>query len=368
MTKRKNCRRIGVLTGGGDCPGLNAVIRAVTKSAISDHGLEVWGVADGFLGLIENRMRRLEMGDVSNILTRGGTILGTSNKADPSRYKVGTDDAGQAIYQDVIDTVLANVEARGLDCVVCIGGDGTMSGAARLIQRGLPCVGVPKTIDNDIMKTEVTFGFHTAVQTATDALDRIHTTAASHHRVMLVEMMGRNAGWLTLYAGVASGADVILIPEIPYDIERICEYCVRRSKVGKAFTIVAVAEGARPAGGTVTVKRRVEDSPDPIRLGGVSHVLTHRITEGTDLECRATILGHVQRGGTPCAYDRILATQFGHEAVELLSNNTFNRLVVMQRSTITSVPISEVADEQRRVPPDDPVLAACRAVGTSLGD
>ena len=242
-----------------------------------------------------------------------------------------------------------------------------MSGASRLIERGLPCVGVPKTIDNDIMHSEVTFGFHTAVQTATDALDRIHTTAASHHRVRRVGMMGRNAGWLTLYAGTASGADVILIPEIPYDIEHICDYCVRRSKVGKAFTIIAVSEGAHPAGGKITVKQMVEDSPDPIRLGGVSHVLTQQITERTNLECRATILGHVQRGGTPCAYDRILATQFGHEAVELLTKGTLNRLVVMQQSMITSVPISEVADDQRRVPPDDPVLAACRAVGTCTG-
>jgi len=362
---QKPCGRIGVLTGGGDCPGLNAVIRAVTKSAINDHGLEVWGVADGFLGLIENRMHRLDLGAVSNILTRGGTILGTSNRADPSRHRVGPDPSD---IRDVTDTVLANVAARGLDGVVCIGGDGTMSGAARLIRRGLPCIGIPKTIDNDIVGTEVAFGFNTAVQTATEALDRIHTTAASHHRVMLVEMMGRNAGWLTLYAGVASGADVILIPEIPYHIDRVCECCARRSKVGKAFTIVAVSEGCHAVGGAVTVKQRVADSPDPIRLGGVSHVLTHDITERTGLVCRATILGHVQRGGTPCAYDRVLATQFGHAAVDLLSNGRWNQLVVMQQSRITSVPIAESADAQRRVPADDPVLAACRALGTCLGD
>ncbi len=360
-------KRIGVLTGGGDCPGLNAVIRAVTKSAINDYGWEVWGIEDGYLGLIENRMHKLGMQTVSNILTLGGTILGTSNKANPARFKVGVDAAGAADFEDVTDRCLKHVKQRELDALVCIGGDGTMSGAANLVARGVPCVGVPKTIDNDLLHTEVTFGFHTAVQIATEALDRIHTTASSHHRVMLVEMMGRYAGWLTLYAGAASGADVILIPECPYELETICAYCEGRSMRGKAFTIIAVAEGAKPVGGDYVVEKIIADSPDPIRLGGVSQVLAHQIEEASGLECRATVLGHVQRGGTPCAQDRVLATQFGHHALEMIRRGETGRLVVMQHAALTSVPIAEVADKQRLVPLDHPLVRACQAIGVSFG-
>jgi 6-phosphofructokinase 1 len=361
-----NVKRIGLLTGGGDCPGLNAVIRAVTKTAINQFGWEVLGIEDGFLGLIRNQMHPLDMAAASNILTQGGTILGTSNKADPSKFNVGTDLDGKPVYEDVSDRCLEHFSARNLDVLVCIGGDGTMGGAVNLADRGLPCVGVPKTIDNDLMHTDVTFGFHTAVGIATEALDRIHTTASSHHRVMLVEMMGRYAGWLTLYAGAASGADVILIPEIPYDLDKVCDHCRMRSKRGKAFTIIAVAEGAKPLGGDHVVEHFVADSPDPVRLGGVSQMLARQIMEKTGLECRATVLGHVQRGGTPCAYDRILATQFGHHAVELVAADQVNRLVVMKNSVITSVPIAEVAGKQRTVPMDDPVIRACRAVGVTF--
>ncbi|HRX84304.1 MAG TPA: ATP-dependent 6-phosphofructokinase [Phycisphaerae bacterium] len=363
MTSKK---RIGVLTGGGDCPGLNAVIRAVVKTAINDHGWEVVGIEDGFLGLIENRMRPLDLRSASNILTLGGTILGTSNKANPAKFKVGEDAEGNSIIKNVTDRCIENARAKGLDALVCIGGDGTMSGAADLIRKGLPCVGVPKTIDNDLMHTEVTFGFHTAVQIATEALDRIHTTASSHHRVMLVEMMGRYAGWLTLFSGAASGADVILIPEFPYDLAAVCEYCMERSMRGKAFTILAVAEGAKPQGGDYTIGQIVADSPDPIRLGGVSQVLAQQITEQTGLECRATVLGHVQRGGTPCAYDRVLATLFGHHALKLVAEERYNHLVVMQKHALTSVPIAEVADRQRLVQPTDPLVAACRSIGVSF--
>ena len=359
-------RRIGILTGGGDCPGLNAVIRAVTKTAINDYGWEVFGIEDGFLGLIRNRMHQMELGSVSNILTQGGTILGTSNKADPSKFLVGTDDQGRHIYQDVTQRCLDHIKARGLDAIVCIGGDGTMSGAAGLVANGVPCVGVPKTIDNDLLHTEVTFGFHTAVQIATEALDRIHTTASSHHRVMLVEMMGRYAGWLTLYAGAASGADVILIPEIDYDLEKVCEHCDKRSMRGKAFTIIAIAEGAKQAGGEMVVSQVVKDSPDPIRLGGVSQMLAHQIAQETGLECRATILGHVQRGGTPCAYDRVLATQFGHHAAELINRKRYNRLVVMQKSQIDSVPLEEVAGKQRTVPLDHPLIRSLKSIGVEF--
>lgn len=361
-----SAKRIGILTGGGDCPGLNAVIRAVTKSAINVHGWEVVGIEDGYLGLIRNRMHPLTMESVSNILTQGGTILGTSNKADPSAFVVGTDQEGKPVCEDVTDRCLEHARTRHLDVIVTIGGDGTMTGAADLAAHGLPCVGVPKTIDNDLMHTEVTFGFHTAVQIATEALDRIHTTASSHHRVMLVEMMGRYAGWLTLYAGAASGADVILIPEIPYDFNKVCDHCIARSRKGKAFTIIAVAEGAKPIGGEVVVDRVVADSPDPIRLGGVSEVLAHQISERTGLESRATILGHVQRGGTPCAQDRVLATLFGHHAVRLIETNELNQLVVMQRNEITSAPIESVAGQQRTVPIDHPLVHACRSIGVEF--
>ncbi len=367
-TAKPPLKRIGVLTGGGDCPGLNAVIRAVTKTAIYQYGLEVVGIADGFLGLIEDRMRPLEPLDVSNILTVGGTILGTTNKANPARFAVGKDPDGRPVFEDVTHRVLDHAAQRGLNAVVCIGGDGTMSGAADLIRRGLRCVGVPKTIDNDLMHTEVTFGFQTAVQIATEALDRIHTTASSHHRVMIVELMGRNAGWLALHAGVASGADVILIPEIPYDLEAVCQHCLRRSRHGKAFTIVAVSEGARPVGGEQVVGRRVPDSPDPLRLGGIANLLSRQIAERTGLAVRATILGHIQRGGTPCSFDRVLSTRFGHAAAELLVRGTFGRMVAMQQNQLTDVAIDDVANRQRLVPPDHPLIAAARAVGTCMGD
>lgn len=368
MNRNSKVRRIGVLTGGGDCPGLNAVIRAVTKAAIADHGLEVLGVEDGYLGLIENRIRLLAFGDVSNILDRGGTILGTSNKADPLRYCVGKDAEGRPVFEDVTERVIDHLHEHELDTLVCIGGDGTMSGASRLIERGVRIVGVPKTIDNDLAHTEVTFGFDTAVSTATEAFDRIRTTASSHHRVMLVETMGRNAGWIALYAGAASGADIILIPEIGFQLDRVCARCVERGRSGKAYTLIAVSEGAKPAGGRVVVDRVVHESPDPVRLGGVSEVLCEQIAERTHLECRATILGHVQRGGKPTAHDRVLATQFGHRAVEMIVRGEFNRMVAMQRGRLTSVPIAEVADRQRLIPPDHPVIAACRATGVSFGE
>jgi ATP-dependent phosphofructokinase / diphosphate-dependent phosphofructokinase len=361
-------RQIGIMTGGGDCPGLNAVIRAVAKTAMNLTGLEVWGIEDGFLGLIENRVRRLGRDDVSNILTRGGTILGTSNKANPARFAVGNGADGKPIFKDVTPAVLQTIAGRELDAIICIGGDGTMSGAMSLVDRGVRVIGVPKTIDNDLMHTEITFGFRTAVTTATDALDKIHTTASSHHRVMLVEVMGRNAGWLTLESGIASGSDVILIPEIPYDLEAVCAYCKGRAKYGKAFTIIAVSEGAKPIGGTQVVNKVVLDSPDPIRLGGISEVLCDEIAAKTGLECRATVLGHVQRGGTPVPEDRVLGTSFGYHAMELLMAGRFNELVVMQKGRITSVPLAEVAGQQRLVPLDHPLIAAARGIGTCFGE
>ena len=366
--KPKKVTRIGVLTGGGDCPGLNAVIRMVTKAAITKLGLQVLGVADGFLGLIRNRMRILDIDDVSNILTVGGTILGTTNKADPAHFAVGQDANGKPIFEDVTRRVVEHVRERELDGLICIGGDGTMTGTLNLVRHGIACIGVPKTIDNDILHTEITFGFTTAVQTATECLDKIHSTASSHHRVMVVELMGRNAGWLALHAGLASGCDVILIPEIPYELDAIGETCRVRSKRGKRFTLIAVAEGARPKGGQPVVNRIVHDSPDPVRLGGIGAVLAEQIAAQTGLEARTTVLGHIQRGGTPVAADRVLAMAFGHKAIQLVATREWNNMVVMQQGETRFVPIEAVANQQRTVPPDDPLIAMARAVGTCLGD
>ena len=367
-SRSKTVQRIGILTGGGDCPGLNAVIRVITKAAINKLGIEVLGIEDGYLGLIRNRMHPLTLHDVSNILTTGGTILGTTNSADPQRFAVAEDSSGRPVFQDVTDRVVEHVRERGLDLLICVGGDGTMSGAAKLIERGIPCIGVPKTIDNDLMHTDITFGFTTAVQTATEALDRVHTTGSSHHRVMLVELMGRNAGWLTMHAGLASGSDVILIPEIAYDIEAVVETCRVRSRRGKRFTLVAVSEGARPKDGKQVVAHLDEKSPDPVRLGGIAHVLAKQIEHKSGLECRATILGHVQRGGTPVAYDRVLATAFGHKAIQMVATHEWNQLVVMKDGTAGMVPIKSVANQQRLVELDDPLIGMARALGVCMGD
>jgi len=359
-------KRIGILTGGGDCPGLNAVIRAVAKPAMQA-GLEVFGIADGYLGLIEKRLRRLHFSDVSGILTLGGTILGSCNKANPADYAV-PDGKGGWVKKDVRDTVIKHAAEFALDVIVVIGGDGTMSGAADLIDRGLKFVGVPKTIDNDLWSTDVTFGHDTAMTTAAEALDKVHTTASSHHRIMVVEIMGRYAGWLAMNAGVASGADVILIPEIPFSMEKIAEHCKYRSKHGKRFTIIAAGEGAKPIGGEQFVNHVDETSPDPIRLGGVAKFVSDKMEEVTGLEARSMVLGHIQRGGTPTPHDRLLATQFGNHAFELLKAGRFNELVVMKDNKLSSVPITEVANKVRTVPLDHPVIRAARAVGTSFGD
>ncbi len=359
--------RIGILTGGGDCPGLNAVIRAVAKTAMIHHHLEVFGIEDGFLGLIQNRIHPLCPDDVSNILTLGGTILGTSNTCDPQQYAVEADD-GSIQRVDLTDLCLRHLRRHRLDALIVIGGDGSMTCAANFVRHGVNCIGVPKTIDNDLMGTDVTFGFATARYVATTALDRIHTTAASHHRAMVVEVMGRNAGWIALHAGVASGADIILIPEIPYDIDKVCQVVTNRSRHGKRFSIICVSEGARPKDGEQVVNRYDPTSPDPVRLGGVGKVIADRIEENTGIETRTTVLGHVQRGGTPVPEDRVLATEFGHAAVTALINGKRNRLIVIRGRTVTDIDILDVENQQRTVPLDHPLLVAARHVGTSFGD
>ena len=358
-------KRVGLLTGGGDCPGLNAVIRAVSKSLMRNHDIEVMGLEDGFQGLMDKKCRMLEWDSVSGILQQGGTILGTSNKANPFQRPVKKHD--KTVYEDYSEQTVKNAEELGLDAVVCIGGDGTMTVAHDMMQKGLRVVGVPKTIDNDIYGTDVTFGYDTAASIATDAIDRIHTTAMSHHRVMLVEIMGRYAGWLTLGAGLAGGADIILIPEIEYELDEICSVVKDRSYRGRKFSIIAVAEGAKPRGGELTVARTVEDSPEKIRLGGVSWKLSSEIEDETGLECRATVLGHLQRGGTPTAYDRILATQYGVAAADLVASRNFDRMVALQENRITSVPISEIGGKTRFVDRENNLINAVLSIGASMG-
>ncbi len=359
-------QRIGVLTAGGDCPGLNAVIRSVVKSA-AGVGIQVFGIENGFMGLVEDHVRPLALGDVSNILTRGGTILGSHNKCNPSKLAVKGAD-GKLVFADRRDDCMATLARHNIEALVVIGGDGSMSAAAQFIARGVRCVGVPKTIDNDLMGTDITFGFSTAVHVGAEALDRVHTTASSHHRVMLVELMGRNAGWIALHAGVASGADVILIPEIPYRVEAVADKIRSRHAKGKGYTIIAVGEGAKPAGGLQTIRRLDPSSPDPVRLGGVSEQLAEQLEAMTGIEARATVLGYVQRGGTPVAEDRILGTAFGHAAVNLILAGQFDRMVVRQKGELTSIPILEVAHKQRMIPLDHPLLAAAKAVGVSFGE
>ncbi|MCB0719144.1 MAG: ATP-dependent 6-phosphofructokinase [Bacteroidetes bacterium] len=353
-------RRVGLLTGGGDCPGLNAVIRAVTKSLVLQHGAQIIGFENGFEGLVKQRIRKLEYSDVSGILSRGGTILGSSNKCNPFRYH----ERGGA---DVSSGVLQYYHELGLDAVVGIGGDGTMSILHRFQELGMNTVGVPKTIDNDLVGTDRTFGFDTAVAIAVDAIDRLHTTAQSHSRVMIIETMGRYAGWIALYAGVAGGADIILLPEIEYDLEEIARVCRNREIGGQHFTIIAIAEGARPRGGEMVVGEVVTDSPDPVRLGGIGHFLKQQLETVIKSEIRTSVLGHIQRGGTPTAYDRNLATLYGSYAAAMVAERQYGRMVALQNNRVTSVALSEVANRTRTVPQDSPMIASAIAVGTSLG-
>lgn len=362
----KKFKRIGVLTSGGDCPGLNAVIRAVTKKAIFEYGYEVVGFKDGFEGVLFNRHRQLKEADVSEILTQGGTILGTTNRANPYKYPVAS-RAGNRV-QDLSRLLIANVRKWKLSSLVCIGGDGTLDTAHRLSMQGVPVVGVPKTVDNDVKGTEITFGFDTAVHVATEGMDRLHTTAESHHRIMLLEVMGRTAGWIALYAGIAGGGDVILIPEIPYDLDVIAQFIRNRKKKGKNFTILVVAEGAKPLGGKVTVQRIVNDPSQPIRLGGVSWNLGRQLEDLTGVETRNVVLGHLQRGGSPSPFDRILGTQLGSRAVELIAQGRSGCMVGVKSGKLIMVPLAKVAKGSRLVPLAHPLIADARAMGTCFGD
>ena len=356
-------RRIGVLTGGGDAPGLNAVIRAVVKSACNG-GIEVVGIEDSFDGLIEpGRSRVLGPKDVTGILRLGGTILGTTNRGNPFAYPVATSD-GKVDYST---RVVENVHKFGLDALVVIGGDGTLAIAHELSKKGVRIVGVPKTIDNDIVGTVSCFGFDTAVNFATDAIDRLHSTAEAHHRVMVVEVMGRYAGWIALYAGVAGGADVILIPEIPFDLNIVAARLREREQFGARFSVVVVAEGAVPVGGKVSVIAE-GDAATAERLGGLSASCARQLETLTGKESRYVVLGHLQRGGTPTSHDRMLATRFGGKAVECVLKGEFDVMVASQPPDIVTVPLEMVGGKQKRVPADFDLIRTARAIGISFGD
>ena len=349
---------VGILTGGGDCPGLNAVIRAVTLALVNEAQATVTGIERGFLGLLTRQVRPLDPHAVEGLLAQGGTVLGTHNRCDPFRYF----GAGGA---DCSDQAMAYVRELGLDALVAIGGDGTMSIAHRFSALGLPVVGVPKTIDNDLCHTDRTFGFDSAVAVVADALDRLETTARSHGRVMIAETMGRYAGWIALEGGIAGGADFILIPELAVDVEAVASFC-RERESREGYTLVCIAEGAKLDGG-LTVKDRVAGSPDPLRLGGVGHALQQQLQPLVASEVRTTLLGHVQRGGTPTAFDRVLATRFGFAAAQLVRRGEFGRMVALQGDACTSVPLDQVAGRSRPVPDEHPLVQTARATGIWMG-
>lgn len=359
-------KRIAILTGGGDCPGLNAVIRGVVRAAILQHGWEVYGVLDGYDGLLStDRIRRLQSHDVRGLQMRGGTILGTSNRGNPLHYPIRKN--GKTRYADVTGEIVRNIRAMGIDVLVAVGGDGTMKITHALFKKGVRVVGVPKTIDNDLDATDVTFGFNSAVATAMEAVDKLHTTAESHHRVLVVEVMGRDSGWIALEAGIAGGADVILIPEIPFELERICAHIEARKRRGSRFSIVVVAEGTHPAGGEKIYEQAPGAGGVPGRLGGVGKWTGDRISLCTNLETRVVVLGHLQRGGSPTTFDRILATRFGVEAVNLIAWKKFGYMVCLRGRSIESVPIARAIKRIKRVSPRGQLVRAAEALGIELG-
>ena len=374
-------KHIGILTAGGDCPGLNAAIRGIGKTAISQYDMQVIGFYDGFRGLMENRFVRMEEKFLSGILTLGGTVLGTS-RDKPNKMQIG------GKIMDMTDVIVENYYKHHLDCLVCLGGGGTQKNAYHLMQQGLNVVTLPKTIDNDVSGTDSTFGFDTALGIATEAIDRLHSTASSHHRVIIVEIMGHNTGWLTLGAGIAGGADVILIPEIPYDINIVAESVLRRNRAGKHFSIIAVAEGALSVEATqrldVLEKRKLEaeEAGDTeLRKKIKAEIKSYRSTATGDtvqlaqelekltrVESRITILGHLQRGGIPSAYDRLLATRLGTACASFINQDKFGVLVGAKDEGVAAVPLEEVVGKRKMVPIDHPWVKSARSVGTSLGD
>jgi ATP-dependent phosphofructokinase / diphosphate-dependent phosphofructokinase len=359
-------KRLAVLTGGGDAPGLNAVIRAVVKTARLQYGCEVLGVQDGFDGFVtDDGVKPLTMEDVRGILPRGGTILGTANRGNPFARKIL--QSGQTIVEDISGKIIDRINSLHLDCLIVIGGDGTLRIAQELYEIGVPVVGVPKTIDNDIGGTEISFGFDTALNTAMDALDRLHTTAEAHHRVMVLELMGRDAGFITLNAGLSGGADVILIPEIPFSIDSICKKILERRDSGTKFSIIAVAEGAKTVDGEQVYSIK-GDNVSYARLGGIGAYVAEAISDRIGIETRLTVLGHLQRGGSPSAFDRWLATRYGSAAVRLAMSGGIGRMVSLQNGVIKDVTIVEAISKPKRVWLDGDAVITARNIGISFGD
>jgi 6-phosphofructokinase 1 len=350
-------RCIGIATGGGDAPGLNAVIRAATKAAILKHKWKVIGIPDGFDGLISpEKSFELTLDRVSGILPRGGTILGTTNRGNPFSYKM--EENGQEVVRDISDQVIANAKKLRIDAIITIGGDGSQKIGYELFQKGVKIVGVPKTIDNDLSATELTFGFDTALHTVSDAIDKIHTTAASHHRVMVVEVMGRDCGWIALAGGISGGAHIILIPEIPFTIKSVCDYIAQRESHGNHFTIVVVAEGIK-----------LPPELKKIAHGGpVGNLVGDAISLMSQKEVRVSVLGHIQRGGSPSPYDRVLATRFGVAAVDLIAEGGFGKMVALRAGSIVAVDVARAIGHLKSVQPEGELVRTARAIGIGFGD
>ena len=378
-------RKVAILANGGDVSGFNAVIRAIVKTA-ENNGIDCYGFIDGYNGLLKNNYEKLSTANdehASGILQKGGSIIGSSTNANVFHYKV--EENGETVYKDLSDVCVENIKKDGFDCLFTLGGDGTQKSARDFSTKGINVIGVPKTIDNDVACTEITFGYNTAVSVATEALDRLHTTGETHHRIMVLEVMGRYAGWIALESAIAGGADAAIIPEIPYDIEKIVEKINRRKAEGKKFSIIVVSEGAKPKGGELTVKRTLHDGAglDNIRLGGIGEKLSRDLEELTGMVSRNTVLGYVQRGGTPTAFDRVLSTKYGSKAMELAIEGKFNVLVTLQNGRLGYVTLEEVVGNNKeigarsggtestnikRVTMDDDLVRVARDLDICLGD
>ncbi len=362
-------KRIGVMTAGGDCPGLNAVIRAVTKTAIMKYGLEVVGIKHGYRGLYlgGDNFVKLDLLDVTGTISKGGTILYSSNKDNLFDYDY-IDENGNKQHGDVSDVGVKNLEDAGIDALVVVGGDGTLTSGRDFARKGVKVIGVPKTIDNDLASTDTTFGFDTAVASATDAIDKLRTTAESHSRIIVIEAMGRYAGFIGIASAIAGGCDAALIPEIPYDINKVADAIKENIARGKKFALVVVSEGAKPVGGELVVSKIIENSPDPIRLGGIGNVVANQLEELVGLEARATILGHVQRGGSPTATDRILSTRYGAYAVELLMQGKFGNMVTLNGSELGYDSLENVIGKNKAVEEESYWIQTARSIKMCLGD
>jgi ATP-dependent phosphofructokinase / diphosphate-dependent phosphofructokinase len=360
-------KKVGILTGGGDCSGLNAVIRAVTRTAIIGHGARVVGIEGGFEGLITAQTQDLTTRTTRDILTLGGTILGTTNKGNPFEYREYDSD-GAIVMHDYSDIAVENFKRLELDCLFVVGGEGTLEIGYKFHEKGIPVIGIPKTIDNDLERTDYTFGYQTAVQVACDALDRLHTTGRSHQRVMILEVMGRDAGWIALEAGIAGGAHIILIPEIPYKIDNVIDKIWLRLKGGSPFSVLMVAEGAIEEGGDVTTMETAGERLQGVRqLGGIGFHIADQIKKEIDLEVRCTVLGHIQRGGSPCSFDRVLGTRLGSHAVNAAAQGKFGNMVALNTPNITLVPLKDLAGVVRVVPDNSQLIECAESTGINLG-